>query len=147
MATTLHVTSCQDEFRQQQIAVLWRASGATHTQVNPYPQPPPHITMYCIVFLFLPVFVFCRDIWCVGPWRLLVLTSLLHSTCSKKLSMSSIGSLLSVSYLSSSLWIHLSFPVSFSHLPCSALHLTDAHHYRRHSHLDLWTIKLQLRLS
>uniref|UniRef100_A0A1A8GH47 DALR anticodon binding domain containing 3 n=1 Tax=Nothobranchius korthausae TaxID=1143690 RepID=A0A1A8GH47_9TELE len=32
MATTLHVTSCQDEFRQQQIAMLWRASGATHTQ-------------------------------------------------------------------------------------------------------------------
>ncbi|KAK5863269.1 hypothetical protein PBY51_000312 [Eleginops maclovinus] len=32
MATALHVTSCQDEFRQQQIAVLWRASGATHTQ-------------------------------------------------------------------------------------------------------------------
>ncbi|XP_041654965.1 DALR anticodon-binding domain-containing protein 3 [Cheilinus undulatus] len=32
MATVLHVTSCQDEFRQQQIAVLWRASGATHTQ-------------------------------------------------------------------------------------------------------------------
>ena len=34
MATALHVTSCQDEFRQQQIAVLWRASGATHTQVT-----------------------------------------------------------------------------------------------------------------
>ncbi|KAM6982482.1 DALR anticodon-binding domain-containing protein 3 [Tautogolabrus adspersus] len=32
MATVLHVTSCQDEFRQQQIAVLWRASGATHIQ-------------------------------------------------------------------------------------------------------------------
>ncbi|XP_074538309.1 DALR anticodon-binding domain-containing protein 3 [Halichoeres trimaculatus] len=32
MATVLHITSCQDEFRQQQIAVLWRASGATHTQ-------------------------------------------------------------------------------------------------------------------
>ncbi|XP_061760842.1 DALR anticodon-binding domain-containing protein 3 [Nerophis ophidion] len=32
MATALHVTSCQDEFRQQQIAMLWRASGATHTQ-------------------------------------------------------------------------------------------------------------------
>ncbi|KAM4610194.1 DALR anticodon-binding domain-containing protein 3 [Polymixia lowei] len=31
-ATALHVTSCQDEFRQQQIAMLWRASGATHTQ-------------------------------------------------------------------------------------------------------------------
>ncbi|XP_077571648.1 DALR anticodon-binding domain-containing protein 3 [Stigmatopora nigra] len=31
-ATTLHVTSCQDEFRQQQIAMLWRASGAMHTQ-------------------------------------------------------------------------------------------------------------------
>lgn len=34
MATALHVTSCQDEFRQQQMAVLWRASGATHTQVT-----------------------------------------------------------------------------------------------------------------
>ncbi|XP_030216464.1 DALR anticodon-binding domain-containing protein 3 [Gadus morhua] len=32
MATVLHVMSCQDEFRQQQIAMLWRASGATHTQ-------------------------------------------------------------------------------------------------------------------
>uniref|UniRef100_A0A8D3AEK7 DALR anticodon binding domain containing 3 n=2 Tax=Scophthalmus maximus TaxID=52904 RepID=A0A8D3AEK7_SCOMX len=32
MATALHVTSCQDEFRQQQIAMLWRASGASHTQ-------------------------------------------------------------------------------------------------------------------
>lgn len=32
MATVLHITSCQDEFRQQQIAVLWRAGGATHTQ-------------------------------------------------------------------------------------------------------------------
>ncbi|XP_037133365.1 DALR anticodon-binding domain-containing protein 3 [Syngnathus acus] len=32
MATALHVTSCQDEFRQQQIAMLWRASGATHRQ-------------------------------------------------------------------------------------------------------------------
>lgn len=30
--TALHVTSCQDEFRQQQIAMLWRASGVTHTQ-------------------------------------------------------------------------------------------------------------------
>ncbi|XP_070961651.1 DALR anticodon-binding domain-containing protein 3-like [Oncorhynchus clarkii lewisi] len=28
-ATAVHVTSCQDEFRQQQIAMLWRASGAT----------------------------------------------------------------------------------------------------------------------
>lgn len=32
MVTALHVTSCQDEFRQQQIAMLWRASGAKHTQ-------------------------------------------------------------------------------------------------------------------
>ncbi|XP_061636490.1 DALR anticodon-binding domain-containing protein 3 [Phyllopteryx taeniolatus] len=32
MVTALHVTSCQDEFRQQQIAMLWRASGATHIQ-------------------------------------------------------------------------------------------------------------------
>lgn len=32
--TVVHVTSCQDEFRQQQIAVLWRASGAAHAQVN-----------------------------------------------------------------------------------------------------------------
>lgn len=30
----LHVTSCQDEFRQQQMAMLWRASGAAHTQVQ-----------------------------------------------------------------------------------------------------------------
>ncbi|KAK1801132.1 hypothetical protein P4O66_022833 [Electrophorus voltai] len=32
LATVLHVTSCQDEFRQQQIAMLWRASGAMATQ-------------------------------------------------------------------------------------------------------------------
>ncbi|XP_076860058.1 DALR anticodon-binding domain-containing protein 3 isoform X2 [Brachyhypopomus gauderio] len=32
VATVLHVTSCQDEFRQQQTAMLWRASGATATQ-------------------------------------------------------------------------------------------------------------------
>ncbi|CAG03263.1 unnamed protein product, partial [Tetraodon nigroviridis] len=30
----VHVTSCQDEFRQQQMAVLWRASGAAHAQVT-----------------------------------------------------------------------------------------------------------------
>ncbi|KAL2103857.1 hypothetical protein ACEWY4_000725 [Coilia grayii] len=30
--TVLHVTSCQEEFRQQQTAMLWRASGATATQ-------------------------------------------------------------------------------------------------------------------
>lgn len=32
--TAVHVASCQDEFRQQQMAVLWRASGASHAQVN-----------------------------------------------------------------------------------------------------------------
>ncbi|RXN29457.1 DALR anticodon-binding domain-containing 3 isoform X2 [Labeo rohita] len=31
-ATALHVTSCQDEFRQQQTAMLWRAAGATAVQ-------------------------------------------------------------------------------------------------------------------
>uniref|UniRef100_A0A8C6SNF1 DALR anticodon binding domain containing 3 n=1 Tax=Neogobius melanostomus TaxID=47308 RepID=A0A8C6SNF1_9GOBI len=31
-ATVVHVASCQDEFRQQQVAMLWRASGAAHTQ-------------------------------------------------------------------------------------------------------------------
>ncbi|XP_030640740.1 DALR anticodon-binding domain-containing protein 3 [Chanos chanos] len=31
-ATVIHVTSCQDEFRQQQTAMLWRASGAMATQ-------------------------------------------------------------------------------------------------------------------
>ncbi|TSO77713.1 DALR anticodon-binding domain-containing protein 3 [Bagarius yarrelli] len=31
-ATVLHVTSCQDEFRQQQIAMLWRAIGTMATQ-------------------------------------------------------------------------------------------------------------------
>ncbi|XP_063065375.1 DALR anticodon-binding domain-containing protein 3 [Engraulis encrasicolus] len=30
--TVLHVTSCQEEFRQQQTAMLWRASGATAMQ-------------------------------------------------------------------------------------------------------------------
>ncbi|XP_058246094.1 DALR anticodon-binding domain-containing protein 3 [Hemibagrus wyckioides] len=31
-ATVLHVTSCQDEFRQQQTAMLWRATSAMATQ-------------------------------------------------------------------------------------------------------------------
>ncbi|KAM3617647.1 uncharacterized protein V6R79_009204 [Siganus canaliculatus] len=48
MATALHVTSCQDEFRQQQIAVLWRASGAKHTQrhlvCGPVKTPGSHLT-------------------------------------------------------------------------------------------------------
>ncbi|KAG8002830.1 DALR anticodon-binding domain-containing protein 3, partial [Nibea albiflora] len=48
LATALHVTSCQDEFRQQQIAVLWRASGATHTQrhlvCGPVKTPGSHLT-------------------------------------------------------------------------------------------------------
>ncbi|KAI5095178.1 DALR anticodon-binding domain-containing protein 3 [Silurus meridionalis] len=30
--SVLHVTSCQDEFRQQQIAMLWRATGVAATQ-------------------------------------------------------------------------------------------------------------------
>ncbi|XP_068607101.1 DALR anticodon-binding domain-containing protein 3 [Brachionichthys hirsutus] len=48
MATVLHVTSCQDEFRQQQIAVLWRASGTKHTQrhlvCGPVKTPGPHLS-------------------------------------------------------------------------------------------------------
>ncbi|KAJ8393472.1 hypothetical protein AAFF_G00059450 [Aldrovandia affinis] len=32
VAAVIHVTSCQDEFRQQQMATLWRAGGATFTQ-------------------------------------------------------------------------------------------------------------------
>lgn len=44
-ATALHVPSCQDEFRQQQIAMLWRASGATHIQVTKH----THTFMYCFV--------------------------------------------------------------------------------------------------
>lgn len=48
MVTALHVTSCQDEFRQQQIAMLWRASGATHTQrhlvCGPVKTPGSHLT-------------------------------------------------------------------------------------------------------
>ncbi|XP_046872851.1 DALR anticodon-binding domain-containing protein 3 [Hypomesus transpacificus] len=48
MATVLHVTSCQDEFRQQQIAMLWRASGAMATQrhvvCGPVKTPGTHLT-------------------------------------------------------------------------------------------------------
>ncbi|XP_068188199.1 DALR anticodon-binding domain-containing protein 3 [Antennarius striatus] len=48
MATVLHVTSCQDEFRQQQIAVLWRASGTKYTQrhlvCGPVKTPGSHLT-------------------------------------------------------------------------------------------------------
>uniref|UniRef100_A0A3Q3QUJ0 DALR anticodon binding domain-containing protein n=1 Tax=Monopterus albus TaxID=43700 RepID=A0A3Q3QUJ0_MONAL len=48
IVTALHVTSCQDEFRQQQIAMLWRASGATHTQrhlvCGPVKTPGSHLT-------------------------------------------------------------------------------------------------------
>ncbi|KAF7642403.1 hypothetical protein LDENG_00258370 [Lucifuga dentata] len=47
-ATVLHVTSCQDEFRQQQIAMLWRASRATHKQrhlvCGPVKTPGSHLT-------------------------------------------------------------------------------------------------------
>lgn len=82
MATALHVTSCQDEFRQQQIAVLWRATGATHTQVITDTHLHNHV-LHCVPIFTGPAVFFCRDIWCVGLWRHLVLTSLLHSTCSK----------------------------------------------------------------
>ncbi|KAM4571500.1 DALR anticodon-binding domain-containing protein 3 [Fundulus diaphanus] len=48
MVTVLHVTSCQDEFRQQQMAVLWRASGAAHSQrhlvCGPVKTPGSHLT-------------------------------------------------------------------------------------------------------
>ncbi|XP_064779356.1 DALR anticodon-binding domain-containing protein 3 [Oncorhynchus masou masou] len=47
-ATAVHVTSCQDEFRQQQIAMLWRASGATVTQrhlvCGPVKTPGSHLS-------------------------------------------------------------------------------------------------------
>uniref|UniRef100_A0A4W5PNK9 DALR anticodon binding domain containing 3 n=1 Tax=Hucho hucho TaxID=62062 RepID=A0A4W5PNK9_9TELE len=47
-ATAVHVTSCQDEFRQQQIAMLWRASGATVTQrhlvCGPVKTPGTHLS-------------------------------------------------------------------------------------------------------
>uniref|UniRef100_A0A8C7KZY7 DALR anticodon binding domain containing 3 n=1 Tax=Oncorhynchus kisutch TaxID=8019 RepID=A0A8C7KZY7_ONCKI len=47
-ATAVHVTSCQDEFRQQQIAMLWRASGATVTQghlvCGPLKTPGTHLS-------------------------------------------------------------------------------------------------------
>eukprot|EP00063_Salmo_salar_P026955 XP_014001790.1 PREDICTED: DALR anticodon-binding domain-containing protein 3 isoform X1 [Salmo salar] len=47
-ATAIHVTSCQDEFRQQQIAMLWRASGATATQrhlvCGPVKTPGSHLS-------------------------------------------------------------------------------------------------------
>ncbi|KAF6733067.1 DALR anticodon-binding domain-containing protein 3 [Oryzias melastigma] len=46
--TVLHVTSCQDEFRQQQTAMLWRASGAAHAQKHvvcgPVKTPGSHLT-------------------------------------------------------------------------------------------------------
>uniref|UniRef100_H2TLB6 DALR anticodon binding domain containing 3 n=1 Tax=Takifugu rubripes TaxID=31033 RepID=H2TLB6_TAKRU len=44
--TTVHVTSCQDEFRQQQMAVLWRASGAAHTHLvcGPVKTPGSQLT-------------------------------------------------------------------------------------------------------
>ncbi|KAJ8015912.1 hypothetical protein DPEC_G00001620 [Dallia pectoralis] len=48
MATAVHVTSCQDEFRQQQIAMLWRASGATvsqrHLVCGPVKTPATHLS-------------------------------------------------------------------------------------------------------
>lgn len=56
MVTVLHVTSCQDEFRQQQIAVLWRASGATHSQVTTiirsHTHTHTHTTVQLIMFIF-----------------------------------------------------------------------------------------------
>ncbi|XP_010894127.2 DALR anticodon-binding domain-containing protein 3 isoform X2 [Esox lucius] len=48
MVTAVHVTSCQDEFRQQQIAMLWRASGATvvqrHLVCGPVKTPATHLS-------------------------------------------------------------------------------------------------------
>ncbi|KAG9336044.1 hypothetical protein JZ751_003310 [Albula glossodonta] len=48
VAAILHVTSCQDEFRQQQTAVLWRAGGATFTQKHlvcgPVKTPGSHLS-------------------------------------------------------------------------------------------------------
>lgn len=82
MVTALHVTSCQDEFRQQQIAMLWRASGAKHTQVAAHTHT--HTLQWWRVPIFTcSAFCFCRGILFVGLWRLLVHTWLLHSTCSK----------------------------------------------------------------
>ncbi|XP_071204579.1 DALR anticodon-binding domain-containing protein 3-like [Salvelinus alpinus] len=47
-ATAVHVTSCQYEFRQQQIAMLWRASGATvtrrHLVCGPMKTPGTHLS-------------------------------------------------------------------------------------------------------
>lgn len=57
MATALHVTSCQDEFRQQQIAVLWRASGAANTQVTTHTrtdtQTNTRHVLHCVPILIL----------------------------------------------------------------------------------------------
>ncbi|KAI1893016.1 hypothetical protein AGOR_G00139540 [Albula goreensis] len=48
VAAILHVTSCQDEFRQQQTAVLWRAGGAAFTQKHlvcgPVKTPGSHLS-------------------------------------------------------------------------------------------------------
>lgn len=55
MATVLHVTSCQDEFRQQQIAMLWRASGATHTQVPTWTLTRSSSTVCCYFYLLVSV--------------------------------------------------------------------------------------------
>ncbi|KAJ8370919.1 hypothetical protein SKAU_G00109470 [Synaphobranchus kaupii] len=48
VAAVFHVSCCQDEFRQQQMAVLWRAGGATFTQKHlvcgPVKTPGTHLS-------------------------------------------------------------------------------------------------------
>lgn len=113
MATALHVTSCQDEFRQQQIAVLWRASGATHTQVNPPSHPQPHPTAPCTVlcsyfYLFLcfaeTFGVWAREDSWFSPHRCTV-------PAVRPFFMSSIGSLLSFLTVSVSVFRFSIFPL------------------------------------
>lgn len=68
MATALHVTSCQDEFRQQQIAVLWRASGAPHAQVSTHTQSCIALCSYFLPVL-LPVSTETSGVWaCEDSW-------------------------------------------------------------------------------
>lgn len=66
MVTALHVTSCQDEFRQQQIAMLWRASGAKHTQVATHTHTHYAVMkgsyFYLFCFLFLQRHLVCGPV-------------------------------------------------------------------------------------
>lgn len=54
----------------------------THTGNHTHKHSHNHV-LHCVPIFTCSALCVCRDIWCVGLWRLLALTSPLHSICSK----------------------------------------------------------------